>query len=151
MGEPLTILHSVGTAVSAAFTVTNTLIQIGQAIVGVDRTLQQIQREVSDLQETLERMGQDFSGHVGVQLLQSNTGSMGNHWRAVLKIIERANRTLSEMEACLRHVPYGGGGNMTKPLRATWLSFKNYDIAYYRSEIQILTRNMHFELTMVLV
>ena len=154
MAEPLSalgVLHGVGTAVSAAFTVYNTLIQVGQAIQQVDRTLQQLQREVQGLQETLERMGQDFSGPIGQQLLQTNTGSLGNHWRAVLKIIERANRTLSEMESCLRRVPYSGGGGITQPLRAAWLSFKEMDIGYYRNEIDILSRNMQFEIMMVLV
>jgi hypothetical protein len=145
------ILHGVGSAVSLAFTVTSTLIRIGQAIVEVYGTLQQLHREVLDLQESLERMGHDFSGPVGVRLLETNTGALGNHWRAVLKIIARANRTLSEMESYLRKVPHSDGGNWSKPLRVAWLSFKECDIAYYRNEIQILIRNMHFELTMVLV
>lgn len=131
--------------------VTNTLIQIASAISEIDRSLQQLQREVNELQETLERMGHDFSGPVGSRLLQTNTKSMGNHWRAVVKVIERTNRTLSEMESCLRNVPHADGGNWSRPLRATWLRFKESDIAYYRSDIDRLTRNMQFELTMVLV
>ena len=90
----------------------------------------------------MERMGQDFSGPLGTRLLQSNTGSMGNHWSAVLKIIERANRTLSEMEACLMKLPHQSGGNWSRPLRAAWLNFKNSDIEFYRNEIQVLTRNI---------
>lgn len=80
--EPLsaiTILHGVSAAVSATFTMTNTLIQISSAISEVDRSLQQLQREVTDLQETMERMGQDFSGPAGKRLLESNTGALGNH------------------------------------------------------------------------
>ena len=152
--EPISaaaILQTVGQAVSVTFMVTNTLIQIGSAIAEVDRSLQQLQRDVTDLQEAMERMGQDFSSPMGARLLDTNTGSLGNHWRAVLKMIERANRTLYEMESCLRQVPHNGGGNWSRPLRAAWLRFKQSDIAYYRSEIQILTKNMQFELTMVIM
>jgi hypothetical protein len=147
----LAILHGTSAAVSATITVTNTLIQISNAISEVDRTLQQLQREVTGLQETLERMSDDFSGPSGRQLVRTSTGALGNHWRAVLKIIGCADRTLNDMESCLRRVPHNGGSNWSKPLRAAWLSFKNGDLAYYRSEIDMLGRNMQFELMMVLV
>lgn len=147
----VTILHGVSAAISATFTVTNTLIQIGTAISEVDRSLQQLQREVATLQETMENMGQDFSSAAGKRVLESNTGSLGNHWKALLNLLERANRTLSEMESCLRTVPHSGGGNWFRPLRATWMRFKEGDISYYRSEIQIITQTMHLQLTMVLV
>ena len=111
----------------------------------------ELQREVLNLQETLEWIGEGFSGPVTMSLLEANIGSLGNHFMVVLKIIERANCTLSEMESGLRNVLYNGAGNLTKALRAAWLSFKESDNRYYRTEIQILTRNMYFELTMVLV
>ena len=150
--DPVSILSAISLAVSTTAKVTNTLLVIDDEISTVDRNLQQFRRDVTDLQDVLERMRQDFSSpEIRASAFESQTGIVGNHWTAVLKLIERCDRILAEMEVNLRNVPKSGGGAWTKPLRAGWLKFKEGDIAYYRSEVQLLTRNMQFELTMVLV
>ena len=148
MPDPLSIVSAIGSAAKVA----NTLLAIKDAISSVDRSLQQLQREVSDLQGVMERMGHDFSNPaMRSYAFASQTGLVGNHWSAVLKLIERCDRTLSEMEKTLRDVPHSNGGAWTSPLRAGWLKFKEGDVVYYQSEIQILTRGMQFELMMILL
>ena len=137
------ILTAIGTAVPSTAKVTETLFVIHEVLPTANHSLQQLQHQITDLDDVMERLRQGFSSPaMQASDLESQTRVIGNHWTAVLKLIERTNSILSEMEISFANVERGGGGT-------GWLQLMEENVVYYRNEIQLLTKTLHFELALI--
>ncbi|KAH8898650.1 hypothetical protein GQ53DRAFT_877674 [Thozetella sp. PMI_491] len=150
--DPISILSALGTSISVTKTVAETLNTLISQTKNSDRALQQLCREVTDFQSILQRMKDDFSDPtMRVAAFESQTGSVGAHWTAVLHAILKCNERLDELYRLVKDLSGSSAFTANSVLRGVRINFAASDIQYYRSEIKDYKDNIALNLQMILV
>jgi peptidoglycan hydrolase CwlO-like protein len=150
--DPLSILSATGTAISITKSLAETLNTLVAQTQNADRSLQQLYREVTKLGGVLHRMNHDFSDQqMRAAALETQTGSIGAHWNAVLRAILKCNERLVELQSLLKRLAGSSSVTSNKIVKGFRLNFATSDIQFYQSEIKAYKESISLSLHMIVV
>lgn len=153
--DPLSILSVLGTSVTITKSISEILDNLVAQTQNADRSLLQLRREVVDFENLLQRMSDDLTEpSMQITTLETHTGNVGAHWKAVRHAIRTCNKRLEELKALLDKL---NGTSSThnlmssKLVKGIRLNFAESDIQFYRSEIKDYRDNIALTLQMIVV